>query len=770
MKAKEMVDTVSPDFGVKAHKVCVLRMAGPESKANARALNATLMKAGFETLCIQFFPDNEDEYCEVESSDRLLFGRNLSESPPLSRYEFRRMFGYDLDLIDLSAHSLAGATLRPEEIMLESDWCQHLRGAAAQIHRFISKENPDVLLIPHGAEVLSRIVAEVAFQSGTRSMFWESPFLSGFHYVEPFEPHFFHGSSSVDLVSVTNSDVACGMDETALLDFLDTWKESKSSKYEQQTSQEEASAFKDWFNLTDDPLVFIPGQLQMDANVLVNLGPFADYNSFIEKIVASLPQHIRVIFKKHPFDRSKEPVFPSGHNVFHATTLSIFDAFAVSDVVLTLSSNVGFEAILTGLPVIVLGKPIYSGRGLTVDLSEADDLQFLFQTNNLPHAPREKILMFLDKLFASCLLREGDDDRLKSMIHAAQCRMRTEKLPHYGNRCREIASAAYEFDNLMRTNVPMRYALEVLSTDSLQSLEEHVGIGPLYKYMHMQEQLSSEAFMAPELDLYGYLINRWDMRAVESPLLLEFSHDPEDAMAKIRKQVRSGESVLLRFIDDERKNIVAVKQRNIKMDMKDILGSMEWNVDIFYISFCNGFVACSRQFANASHLLLTPIEETASSFSGFNVREEVLSYKPWFIPPGTFIFGSSATPVQKGYLLDLRNSHRHIVFGPFVKVPVGVWKVDFLVEFCQQYGDEQDIQAKIMKHQDINFEIYNVDLDSIVGMCNSISQIKPICIVFKSELGGKIEFRVFNKSSRADTLLFSGVVLTKVDEESFVVE
>jgi capsular polysaccharide export protein len=44
------------------------------------------------------------------------------------------------------------------------------------------------------------------------------------------------------------------------------------------------------------------------------------------------------------------------------------DALKLADEVWTISSTLGFEALLRGLPVTCLGMPLYAGRGLTNDL------------------------------------------------------------------------------------------------------------------------------------------------------------------------------------------------------------------------------------------------------------------------------------------------------------------------------------------------------------------------------------------------------------------
>jgi Capsule polysaccharide biosynthesis protein len=59
---------------------------------------------------------------------------------------------------------------------------------------------------------------------------------------------------------------------------------------------------------------------------------------------------------------------------FLPADLSAAEAIAGSDVILTLASSLGFEALQVGKPVVCYGTPFYSRRGLTTDVADVRDI------------------------------------------------------------------------------------------------------------------------------------------------------------------------------------------------------------------------------------------------------------------------------------------------------------------------------------------------------------------------------------------------------------
>ncbi|MDR2297361.1 MAG: capsular polysaccharide biosynthesis protein [Comamonas sp.] len=156
----------------------------------------------------------------------------------------------------------------------------------------------------------------------------------------------------------------------------------------------------DWFN-DERPqdgrqVVLVPGQVEDDASirfgcdaagVCTNLG-------LIQAARAAFPEAF-IVFKPHPdvssgnrkgYVEMEQALRYVDHVEKGASVVSCIDA---CDVVVTMTSLTGFDALLRGKQVVVHGKPFYAGWGLTQDC--------------LP-VPRRSRLLSLDELVAGALL------------------------------------------------------------------------------------------------------------------------------------------------------------------------------------------------------------------------------------------------------------------------------------------------------------------------------------------------------------------------------
>lgn len=140
---------------------------------------------------------------------------------------------------------------------------------------------------------------------------------------------------------------------------------------------------------TRGPVAFFPLQLYDDANLLL----FSPYSSLGEAAADIVPRLVAagytVIVKPHPAARHR----PNGmlENTIARERLErwsekviwLDDAQAanariieISDLVVTVNSSVGFEALYFDKPVVVMGSAIYKPQGVFPDLSEAINEQY----------------------------------------------------------------------------------------------------------------------------------------------------------------------------------------------------------------------------------------------------------------------------------------------------------------------------------------------------------------------------------------------------------
>lgn len=245
-----------------APRVVIFRVPGAESAANADRLASTAAKAGLDVLIAPYWPDGFE--CSSAPQSPLL-EQDIGSADRLSAFAFREAFGFDLDLPDLSAHLFATERLTPDLVLPESIWSQHLRGVAQRAARYLDEAHADLVFVPHGAEVVSRLLAEMTVATRRRLLFWESAFFPGFHYVDPHAPHFFRGECRLDRLSPPEVPIAG-------VAFINQWRRERASKYPQNTAPSERLALQQWAAADPRPTVFLAGQIATDANAVVGLG------------------------------------------------------------------------------------------------------------------------------------------------------------------------------------------------------------------------------------------------------------------------------------------------------------------------------------------------------------------------------------------------------------------------------------------------------------------------------------------------------------------
>jgi capsular polysaccharide export protein len=141
-------------------------------------------------------------------------------------------------------------------------------------------------------------------------------------------------------------------------------------------------------------IVLVPGQVADDASVRLGAQSVGDNLSLLRAVRSALPEAY-IIYKPHP-----DVLSGNRQGRLHDTAAPPWDllvgqvpisaCLAAAHEVHTMTSLVGFEALLRALPVVTYGQPFYAGWGLTRDLA--------------PLARRTRRLS-LDELVAGALLR-----------------------------------------------------------------------------------------------------------------------------------------------------------------------------------------------------------------------------------------------------------------------------------------------------------------------------------------------------------------------------
>ncbi len=146
---------------------------------------------------------------------------------------------------------------------------------------------------------------------------------------------------------------------------------------------------------SDRRKILVVGQVEDDASVLKGAGEIATNLGLLQKARADNPDAV-ILWKPHP---DVEAGFRTGAVKdedlegladFALLNTGAAEAMAAADEVWTITSTLGFEALLRGTPVTCLGMPFYAGWGLTTD--------------HMPSPPHRASEVSLTDLAHACLI------------------------------------------------------------------------------------------------------------------------------------------------------------------------------------------------------------------------------------------------------------------------------------------------------------------------------------------------------------------------------
>lgn len=131
-------------------------------------------------------------------------------------------------------------------------------------------------------------------------------------------------------------------------------------------------------DLPPGPRVLVPGQVEDDASIRLGAGAVRTNLALLQAARAARPG-AAIIYKPHPdvvAGLRPGAVPPEALAGLADAVVPAADPAALilaCDEVFTITSTLGFEALIRGKPVTCLGAPFYAGWGLTTDLSPTPD-------------------------------------------------------------------------------------------------------------------------------------------------------------------------------------------------------------------------------------------------------------------------------------------------------------------------------------------------------------------------------------------------------------
>lgn len=123
------------------------------------------------------------------------------------------------------------------------------------------------------------------------------------------------------------------------------------------------------------PIHLVVGQVEDDASVQTCTSVIKKNSELLARVRADFADDV-IIYKPHPdVEAGLRPGKADNHHMADviAHDVAMPDCLDVCDVVHTISSLTGFEALLRGKSVVCYGLPFYAGFGLTDDVIEANN-------------------------------------------------------------------------------------------------------------------------------------------------------------------------------------------------------------------------------------------------------------------------------------------------------------------------------------------------------------------------------------------------------------
>jgi capsular polysaccharide export protein len=196
----------------------------------------------------------------------------------------------------------------------------------------------------------------------------------------------------------------------------------------------------------DQRVVLVPGQVADDASVKLGTQSVSDNLGLLRAVRSDNPDAY-IVYKPHP-DVLSGNRQGSLHDVADPPwdlvvgQVPLASCLDVVHEVHTMTSLVGFEALLRGLPVTTYGQPFYAGWGLTRDLSAPE---------------RRTRRLTLDQLVAGTLLRYpryvswsascfcSAEEKVEELARARGRRLRIERLPRLAIKLSSLTASGLEW-------------------------------------------------------------------------------------------------------------------------------------------------------------------------------------------------------------------------------------------------------------------------------------------------------------------------------------
>jgi len=127
--------------------------------------------------------------------------------------------------------------------------------------------------------------------------------------------------------------------------------------------------------------VYYPFHVPLDVQLTARCPEFFEQENLVEKIAQALPSDYKLYIKEHPAAIGGHSLGKLKHVLAACRNVRLlhpghnsYDIIRNAGCVITVNSKVGFESLIQGKPVVVLGKTFYRGKGITFDVENLTEL------------------------------------------------------------------------------------------------------------------------------------------------------------------------------------------------------------------------------------------------------------------------------------------------------------------------------------------------------------------------------------------------------------
>ena len=156
-------------------------------------------------------------------------------------------------------------------------------------------------------------------------------------------------------------------------------------------------------------IIYYPLHVPLDFQLTLRSPEYLNQIKFLEDLLFQLPNNAVLWVKEHPVaigaygEKSLQNLLSNTNFRFLNPAINSYDLIKKSDVVVTINSKVGFEALMHCKPVVVMGQPGYSNQGITIDLdsrANVNDTLVKILNNKHSYSPSQlKVDQFMSRLF-----------------------------------------------------------------------------------------------------------------------------------------------------------------------------------------------------------------------------------------------------------------------------------------------------------------------------------------------------------------------------------